>query len=313
MKIRLLEMLICPVCLPDEIQLAEKITDINGNDIINGELRCPGCGRIYPVKNGIADLDPNSSDINAGTEKKYETPPVVSSYMWSHFADIMDEESASDAYHKWIELISPHSGIALDTGCAVGRFTFEMSRICDLAVGIDNSHAFIKTARDLMINRSINVSLKLEGCIHREAMLRLPESWDNEKTEFILGDAQMLPFKRSSISSFCSLNLVDKLSRPISHLKEMNRITRSNDAQFLLSDPFSWSTDVAAAEEWLGGKNEGPLAGRGIDNIEHLLTDRLFSNSSPWIIESRGHVWWKIRTHENHFEQIRSCYIKAVR
>jgi len=59
MNKRLLEILICPRCLPDEIQLAEKITDIKGNDIINGELRCPGCGKIYFIENGIADLAPN--------------------------------------------------------------------------------------------------------------------------------------------------------------------------------------------------------------------------------------------------------------
>ncbi|MBN1636525.1 MAG: methyltransferase domain-containing protein [Deltaproteobacteria bacterium] len=313
MKTRLLPMLICPLCLPDEIQLVEKITCIDGNDIINGELRCPRCGRIYPIEDGIADLDPNSSHIRTKTEKKYETPPVVSSYIWSHFADIMGEESASDAYLNWAGLINPHSGIALDTGCAVGRFTFEMSRFCDFVIGIDNSHAFIKTARELMIKRNMNVLLKQEGFIHREAWLTLPETWDNEKTEFILGDAQMLPFKNSTVSSFYSLNLVDKLSRPISHLKEMNRITRKKDAQFLLSDPFSWSTEVSAIDDWLGGKNDGPFAGRGIDNIMHFLSDHLFCNSSPWAIESQGHVWWKIRTHENHFEQIRSCYIKAVR
>ncbi|HOP46913.1 MAG TPA: methyltransferase domain-containing protein [Desulfobacteraceae bacterium] len=313
MNKRLLEILICPRCLPDEIQLAEKITDIKGNDIINGELRCPGCGKIYFIENGIADLAPNPSDTGTQTDTKYETPSVVSSYIWSHFSDIMKEESASDAYLKWAGLIRPHSGMALDTGCAVGRFTFEISRLCDFVIGIDNSHAFIKTARELMINRKMNVSLKQEGCIHRNALLSLPETWNKEKTEFILGDAQMLPFKKNSFASFCSLNLVDKLSKPLSHLKEMNRITCRKDAQFLLSDPFSWSTDVAEIEDWLGGKIDGPLAGRGIDNIVHLLTDHLFCNSLPWKIESLGNVWWKIRTHENHFEQIKSCFIKASR
>jgi hypothetical protein len=85
------------------------------------------------------------------------------------------------------------------------------------------------------------------------------------------------------------------------------------EAQFLFSDPFSWSTEVAPPGDWLGGTPDGPYAGRGRDNVIALLEGRLGALSPPWQVESHGPIWWKIRTHSNHFEMIRSCYIKARR
>jgi len=313
MKKALLELLICPACLPDEHRLHEKIRETAGEDILDGELNCPQCGKLYRIENGIADLEPNGSASSAWSENKYETAPVVSSYLWSHYADILRDEHASKAYRQWADLMCSHSGLAIDTGAAVGRFTFEMSRKCDLAVGIDNSRAFIRTARELMKHRHITIALKQEGHITSDVVLTLPADWDSSKVEFIVADALALPFRADSAGSLSSLNLIDKVHRPILHLKEMNRVTRKQGAQFLLSDPFSWSEDTAGEEEWLGGKTSGRFAGRGLDNVMSLLQDGGNGMPHAWSISSHGHVWWKIRTHSNHYEQIRSCYVKASR
>ena len=81
----------------------------------------------------------------------------------------------------------------------------------------------------------------------------------------------------------------------------------------LFSDPFSWSEDVATEEDWLGGTERGPYSGRGVENIMEVLKGEKGGLVPEWKIEKHGHVWWKIRTHSNHFELIRSCYVKAVR
>jgi hypothetical protein len=93
----------------------------------------------------------------------------------------------------------------------------------------------------------------------------------------------------------------------------MNRVTKTKDAQFLFSDPFSWSTEVANEEAWLGGKNSGSYAGAGIENIIALLKGHKNKLLPEWSIEKHGHVWWKIRNHSNHFELIKSCFFKAER
>lgn len=313
MKKALLALLICPACLPEENTLQEIIKETSGEDILEGVLSCPQCGKVYRIENGVADLDPNRSDSPAASENKYETTPVVSSYLWSHYADLFNDANASEAYRQWADLMSSHEGLAVDTGTAVGRFTFEMSKKCDLAVGVDTSRSFIRTARELMTHRAMTVALKQEGHITADVALSLPAEWDSGRVEFIVADVLALPFRTGSAASLTSLNLIDKVQRPILHLREMNRVARKQGAQFLLSDPFSWSEEAAPETEWLGGRTSGPFAGRGIDNIMCLLQGDGTEISPPWYVASHGHVWWKIRTHANHFEQIRSCYVKAGR
>lgn len=309
MKKALLDLLVCPVCLPDEIQLKETIEKATGGDILEGDLSCPGCDKQYCIRNGIAELDPNRSL----SENKYETAAVVSSYLWSHYADILEDENASDAYQKWSKLMGSHEGLAIDAGAAVGRFTFEMAQKSDFAIGLDTSRSFINTARELMKYREMTVALKQEGNITSDVILSLPPEWDTDNVEFIVADAMALPFRAKSVGSFSSLNLIDKVSSPILHLEEMNRVTHDTKAQFLLSDPFSWSEEAAKEEEWLGGKTSGPYAGKGLENIMALLNNERNQLPPTWDILTHGHAWWKIRTHSNHYEQIRSCFVKAIR
>ena len=311
MKKPLLEMLVCPVCLPDEIALKAVINEQQHEDITEGALTCPKCGGAYPIREGIAFLDP-SPQTEAKTASKYETAPVVSSYLWSHYGDILGDPEASSAYAEWAGLVNGGPGVVLDIGSAVGRFTFEMSRKHDFAVGIDNSVAFIRAARELMVRGRKAVALRQEGLLTREETVILPESWQTDKVEL----SSETPWPCPSDPEFLRPGFAqhrDKVPFPLKHLQEANRVAREREVQFVLSDPFSWSTEAAKEEEWLGGKDSGPYAGRGIDNIIALLAgkDRLLLPA--WQIARQGHVWWKIRTHANHFELIRSCFLKAER
>ena len=313
MKKLLLEMLVCPACLPDEIALKAAITEQQQEDIAEGVLTCPKCGGAYPIREGIAFLDPSPQTEANAASNKYETAPVVSSYLWSHYGDILGDPEASSAYAEWAGLVSGGPGVVLDIGAAVGRFTFEMSSTHDFAVGIDNSVAFIRAARELMIHGRIPVALRQEGLLTREETVVLPEAWKADKVEFIVADALALPFRSKSFSVLASLNIADKVPLPLKHLQEVNRTARDKEVQFVLSDPFSWSTEAAREEDWLGGTETGPYAGRGIDNIIFLLEGKDRMLLPAWRIVRQGHVWWKIRTHANHFELIRSCFVKAER
>ncbi len=313
MKKKVLEMLICPRCLPEEHDLDPHMEMEEKGDILEGLLSCAHCGREYPIQNGIAFLDPNSPHKTETAPSKYEEAPVLSSYMWSHYGDLLREENVSTAYSDWNDLMGPLSGVAIDAGSAVGRFTFELAQKCDFAIGIDNSLSFIRTARELMLTGEKEIRLKQEGHVTRKTTVTLPESWKISNTEFLIADAQRLPFKSGSFSSLASLNLVDKVPKPIKHLEEMNRVAKPEHAQFLFSDPFSWSEEVTDPENWLGGTLEGDHSGNGVENVMDILSGRKNGLRPRWNIEKNGHVWWKIRTHRNHFELIRSCFVKANR
>ena len=92
-----------------------------------------------------------------------------------------------------------------------------------------------------------------------------------ETVEFIVADAMVPPFAAGAFAAAASLKMVDKLPRPLLHLQAADRLVRADNGQFLLSDPFSWSTDSAPPENWLGGNPDGPFAGHGLDDISALL------------------------------------------
>lgn len=312
MKKALLDTLICPRCLPEEHGLQATIAAACKGDIVEGTLQCHQCRTVYPIQQGVAFLDPHYSETSQ-SRNRYETLPVLSSYLWSHYGDLLGDEQATDAYSRWAHLMSPSSGACLDTGSAVGRFSFDMAKKFDFVVGIDNSVSFIRASRELLLHRRADLALPEEGVLTRPETLIFPEDWKTDNIEFIVGDAQALPFRSGAFAALSSLNIVDKVPKPMTHLAEINRVARTNEAQFLFSDPFSWSTEVAPEEDWLGGKPQGHFAGRGKDNIIALLEGKIGALSPVWMVDTHGHIWWKIRTHSNHFEMIRSCFIKASR
>ncbi len=312
MKNSLLDLLICPACLPEESRLQETVLEERQGDIVAGSLKCPRCRRDFPIEEGVAFLGPDQ-EKTVPSPSKYEDPSVVSSYLWSHYGDLLGEPEVLAAYSEWAMLLENRRGVALDVGAAVGRFTFELSRRSDLAIGVDRSVSFVRTARELMVRRRKEVALRQEGLLTRQVTIDLPEEWDSHRVEFIVGDAQALPFRSGLFASLASLNVLDKVTRPLRHLQEMNRVARPEGAQLLCSDPFSWSEEVAPEEYWLGGTAKGPFAGYGIDNVSALLQKGREKLGPPWQIAKRGEVWWKIRTHANHFELIRSRYLKAER
>lgn len=50
MKKVLLDMLICPACLPAEARLRETVRESTGEEILEGKLHCAACDRIYHRK-----------------------------------------------------------------------------------------------------------------------------------------------------------------------------------------------------------------------------------------------------------------------
>ena len=81
-------------------------------------------------------------------------------------------------------------------------------------------------------------------------------------------------------------------------------------ARLLFADPFSWTEAAAPATEWLGGTTRGPFAGGGRENVRRLLESAF---APPWRAAREEPVWWKLRSHRNHFELIRSITLLAER
>jgi SAM-dependent methyltransferase len=308
MRQDLLDLLICPACLPAERPLRLTGARRGGGEILSGALDCRSCGRSYPIENGLAQLLPESEAPAA--PDKYDQPTTVSAYLWSHFADLSADPDASEAYRRWAQLVPEGGELALDLGCAVGRLSFELAARGGLVLGLDRSRPLVAKARQLAKEGFVDYPLTLEGRLSEARRIELPDAWRQRPPEFLVADALALPFPAGVADRLCSLNLLDKVPGPRRHLAECDRVAAGEGAVLLVSDPYSWSTECAAEEDWLGGTDVGPYAGFGRDNLRRILEGE---GAPPWRVTAEGQVAWTIRNHRNHFELIRSQYLRAER
>ena len=341
---RLLDLLVCPACLPEEHPLSATVATAEGEDILEGALRCPSCGGRYPIRQGLAELVPLGAFVPEA-QARYDQWRVVAAYLWSHFADLWGDPHSTGAYARWAEHLTgpgqgngpgdgsgsglgaklethhdtyleavtgaghgpaagPDGKPGLDAGCAVGRFTFELAARCGFAVGVDLSRPFVSTARTLARQGRLAFEAPREGLLRTPFTVELPARLRENPVEFITADAQALPFRADSFAQVASLNIVDKLPRPLDHLRQCQRVC-AQPGLLLVSDPFSWSEEIAPPEAWLGGTE---ALGAALDNIPRLL-----GQLPGWSAQAGEPVWWTIRDHANRFERIASQVILARR
>ena len=314
MKKSLITHLVCPDCLPREYSLRLTSDKEEDGDIITGKLSCSHCKNDYLIQNGIAKLLPSETTALAGGQLRYEDQSLTNRYLWSHFGDLIGEKTwEGERRSGWEEFCSSGGGLALETGCAVGRLTFELSSRYEFSIGCDLSLRFVETARKLSKLRQISFNLPVEGKLTERFELKAPDNWCCDRIEFIVADALRLPFASGSFQQVASINLLDRVSYPLAHLYELNRVAADHDSSLLLADPFSWENSPAPEEKWLGGTALGTYPGFGLENVRGLLEGKNRVLQPSWVIRRSGSVAWRLRSHRNHYEVITSDYLEATR
>ncbi len=307
------EILVCPQCSMDAIPLDLEIKEARDDDVLEGELRCPNCGSCYSINQGVAVLLPPKNLSVWSDNSGYNSQGMLSSYLWSHFSEFFDGPNATDAYKRWSLHFRQTNGCALDIGCAVGRLSFELSQTHSRVIGIDTSMSFIRKARELLLMRRLEFDLIVEGHITEAHSCDLDPNWNYNGVDFIVADALALPFPKNLFSTVTSVNVLEKLPRPIQHLQDVNKVLRNENAMFVFSDPFSWDETITETERWLSGRTEGKHKGRGLDNIGRLFSGEDGIFDPPLEICEKGDVVWKIRKTENLWEYINSQFIVGKR
>lgn len=276
---------------------------------MSGELTCKKCGRVFPILDGIAHLEQHPQK----SKMRYEDSDMVSRYMWSQYSDLLDPVASNAVPFFWESLLATGVASSFDAGCAAGRLTFEMGKTSNWAVGCDLSVGFIQAARTLLREKRYKFLLPLEGKMTEAFTVIIPSDWKTDNVEFILADAQVLPFAKRTFQQVSSLNLLDRVPYPLAHLYEMNRVATIEDSTFLFADPFSWQTSPAMEERWLGGSAFCAYPGSSRENIKDLLQGKDSILSPAWRVIDSGQHEWRLRTHQNHREHINSEYMVAKR
>lgn len=306
MKKWLQQKLTCPECLNQEPRLELEIQVEQDDDVMEGQLTCTICGKHFPIHKGIAILLPQKSLSVLSENKGYNSKGMLSSYLWSHYCDLLQDPNATDAYKVWSSHFRDSDGLALDIGCSVGRLSFEMTRTHSHVIGIDTSISFIQKARELMKSRCLEFDMVVEGLITETCSYDFTNGWNIDRIDFIVADAMALPFPKKTFATAASVNILEKVPHPMQHLVEINRVLDNQNGMFVFSDPFSWDEDFVDPELWLSGRADGRYACRGMETMARLFSgeDKIFD--PPLQILVKQDVSWKIRKTENLWEHINS-------
>ena len=193
----------------------------------------------------------------------YENRELVDQYLAFHYADNSDYlpwdcgpasalNFAARTVAEGFDVSSvPESARALDVGCAVGRSSFELSRLASEVIGIDFSSAFIAAADEIKSEGKIQVRLHVEGSEYKA--VQVERQGDLQGTvDFEVGDATDLRADLGSFDLVHAANLICRLPRPSAFLDRLPDLVR-NGGQLVITTPCTWLGEFTQPEHWPEG------------------------------------------------------------
>jgi len=172
----------------------------------------------------------------------YESDEWLAQYLEFHYGEVYLE---TPNYPKacceiLLDFISKNQRKrVLDLGCAVGRTSFELTKVFDNVIGIDLSRRFIDTAQTLQMGEMVEYSLCEEG------------EWRTAKKVSL-----------SDMGLFSDKNNYD----PRAFLQKIGQRIQP-DGLLVITSPYTWLEEFTPRVNWLGGFLED---GRPLSTFEGL-------------------------------------------
>ena len=139
----------------------------------------------------------------------------------------------------------------LDIGCAVGRLTFELARVVDHAVGLDNSQTLIRAARSIAATGRAVVHRLEERDTQSKVTVTLPRQLRRRSVEFHVADAENLAaFTGQPFDVVLAVNLLCRLRNPKKFLAQLPDLVARN-GQLLIASPYSWLNQYTPRHRWI--------------------------------------------------------------
>ncbi len=312
--------------------------------VLEGFFVCSNteCGCEYPILNGvpvvlkdikgwwhleksslslIASETPAMREYFAGLSysdfSSYKERSLISLYMDLHYGA---EGDSTNNFTSWAD---PHMfwekavGIAkpeadqisyrsLDLGCSVGRYTFELARFSDLAVGIDLKFSVISKAA--MFQRSKEVAYERRK--HGRCFELVETSYSpSQNVFFLVADALDPPFRAETFDLVAALNLVDNVKLPLVLIGQMDALLKKG-GNLVLGSPYEWQADICEPEEWLE-TDDMDSPEMLLNMLEGKLIPQMGLNYI--ILENIADVPWLMRHHVRHYSVFLVHLLKATK
>lgn len=197
----------------------------------------------------------------------YETDKLLGEYLLFHYGSAEEIHPPMPAAREALFFPSrcvtecvdasalPPGARALDLGCAVGRSTFELARMCGSVLGIDHSQRFIAAAEALRTGEALRYSRVDEGILTTPLVARAPEGVDGLRVRFETGDAMALRDDLADFDVVLMANLIDRLREPRRCLARLPALVRRG-GQLVITSPYTWLEEFTPREHWLGSEKE---------------------------------------------------------
>jgi len=206
----------------------------------------------------------------------YESDVLCDWYLLFHFGtpeEILDgigfdtsglPDGCLDFPVRTVEIAGPEAPLdrALDMGCAVGRSSFELSRVAGEVVGIDYSHRFVEAAE--AVRRGDEPAYRRYDEMHLSCELRarLPEGSRPERVAFEQGDAMEPRHGLGSFDLVHAANLLCRLPQPQRFLDRLPSLVNPG-GRLVLTTPATW------LEEYTPRQNQPE--GATLDHLKERL------------------------------------------
>lgn len=240
----------------------------------------------------------------------------LSTYAFDHYADLDPEETATPpsipgSVARLLKqglqsLTGKKSGPIIDIGCAVGRSSFELAQeFDDLVLGVDINFSMLKVAASIMETGQITYPKRRVGITYDRREFSLPaDKKRTDKLDFWVCDATALPLASESFSLAVSLNLLDCVTSPYDHLKELARVLSSKSCG-IIATPYDWSANATPVGSWLGGHSQrSPYQGASEAILRSLLAGGDHPNAlAELALISEQEIPWSLRLHDRSHMQ----------
>ncbi len=242
----------------------------------------------------------------------YETEKLLGEYLLFHYgkaAEVLPYEfGPMDALNfpartVW-ECIDPRrlepGACALDLGCAVGRSSFELARVCKQVIGIDFSASFIRAAARLQAVGSVAYRYATEGDGFAEAVAEVSVEIDRSLVRFEQGDACALRQGLPRANIVHMANLVDRLPDPEACLASMKRLVLPG-GQLVITSPYTWLEEFTPRDKWLsvtggvGGLPGADASGASLRGMRRVL-------EPDFVLTRKLNLPFLIREHARKFQ-----------
>ncbi|MDF1826214.1 MAG: putative 4-mercaptohistidine N1-methyltransferase [Verrucomicrobiales bacterium] len=135
--------------------------------------------------------------------------------------------------------INSEIGRALDLGCAVGRSSFELSKVAREVLGIDFSLSFVQVAEAVGREENPGYRRYREMHLSDELTAKLPEGSIPERVSFEQGDAMDLRTDLGSFDLVHAANLLCRLPEPTRFLERLPDLVNPGGT-LVVATPATW-------------------------------------------------------------------------